>query len=128
MDFDFLKKADFVTVQLEKAKRAVEKAKADLDSAKSEYEEVFAQAETHGFNKNKLKKITEDRLQSLIDSGLLEAVGGSGLLAVTAAKKDKPVVAKAKVKKESLDEENKTSEESATAEDLIQASIEQDLI
>ncbi len=72
MDFAFLAKADAATIQLEKAKRALETAKADLDTAKKAYEEILTQADEMGFPKNKLKKLTEDRVQALFENGLLD--------------------------------------------------------
>lgn len=91
MDHKFLAEADHVTLQYEKAKRVLESAKVELDSAKKSYEEILSRADEMGIPKAKLKKITEDRIQSLIDSGLLE-LSDSRL----PAKETKPRKAKAK--------------------------------
>ena len=67
LDFEFLGKADEVTLKLEKAKKSLETAKLDLENAKNAYEELFAQCDKHGFNKAKLKKLTEDRVNALLE-------------------------------------------------------------
>lgn len=72
MDFQFLAQADAVALELEKAKRALEKAKSELENAKLAYDELLAKADDLGIPRGKLKKITEDRIQSLMESGLLE--------------------------------------------------------
>lgn len=72
MDFTFLAHADTVTLQFEKAKRALEAAKADLELAKKAYDEMLAQADKRGLPKAKLKKLTEDRVAALFEAGLLD--------------------------------------------------------
>lgn len=91
MDITFLAQADAVTLQLEKAKRALEAAKADLETAKKNYDELLAQADDMGIPKAKLKKLTEDRIQMLFDSGLMDFVPSSK----EAKAARKPKVAKA---------------------------------
>lgn len=71
MDLTFLAQADQVTLKLELAKSALEAAKTAFDQAKLAYDELLAQAEAHGIPKAKLKKLTEDRVQALFESGLL---------------------------------------------------------
>lgn len=71
MDLDFLAQADRVTLNLEMAKKAIEGAKADFEAAKRAYDELFSQAEAHGIPKAKLKKLTEERVQALLESGVL---------------------------------------------------------
>jgi hypothetical protein len=72
MDFEFLAQADAATIKLEKAKRALEAAKAELELSKKAYDEMLAQADEKGIPKAKLKKLTEDRIHLLFESGLLE--------------------------------------------------------
>lgn len=72
MNFEFLAEADAATLQFEKAKRALETAKADLELARKTYDEVLARADEMGIAKAKLKKLTEERVQALLDSGLFE--------------------------------------------------------
>lgn len=67
IDFDFLLQADEVTLRMETAKKNLETAKLELEQAKQNYDELFAQAEQHGFNKAKLKKLTDDRATALIE-------------------------------------------------------------
>lgn len=67
INFDFLVQADEVTLRMETAKKNLESAKNELELAKQAYEELFAQAEQHGFNKAKLKKLTDDRATALIE-------------------------------------------------------------
>ncbi|PWU12244.1 MAG: hypothetical protein C5B49_16570 [Bdellovibrio sp.] len=71
MDLAFLSQADSATVKLELAKTALETAKNNLETAKQAYEELLAQADAHGIPKAKLKKLMEDRVQPLFESGIL---------------------------------------------------------
>ena len=103
MDLDFLSQADNATLKLELAKMALETAKANLEVAKQSYEDVLAQADSHGIPRAKLKKLAEDRVQALIDSGLV-SVTARGDGAKAEAKKDRPKKAKAE-SKETADEE-----------------------
>jgi hypothetical protein len=73
MDLNFLSQADNITLKLELAKRALESAKTELEQTKQAYDEMLAQADAHGIPKAKLKKLTEDRVQALIESGILSA-------------------------------------------------------
>ena len=72
MDFNFLADADRVALQLERAKRGLESAKAALESAKHDYDELLLRSEELGIPRAKLRKLTDDRIQSLTDSGMLE--------------------------------------------------------
>jgi hypothetical protein len=74
MDLSFLSQADTVTIKYELAKAALETARNNLDAAKQAYDDLLAQADTYGIPKAKLKKLTEDRVQALLDSGLLTGV------------------------------------------------------
>lgn len=100
LDLEFIKQADTVTLNLEKAKRALEAAKEELDQAKTAYDEVFAQSDEHGIPKAKLRKLTEDRVQAMIDAGLLEMSSGSRSPAA-ATKIEKPK----KTKKREIEEQ-----------------------
>lgn len=71
MDLSFLAQADNVTLKLELARSSLESAKNQFDAAKQAYDELLAQADNHGIPKAKLKKLTEDRVQALIESGLI---------------------------------------------------------
>ena len=73
IDFDFLVQADEVTLRMETAKKNLENAKLELEQAKQVYDDLFAQAEQHGFNKAKLKKLTDDRASALIEVFASEA-------------------------------------------------------
>lgn len=84
LDFEFLSQADEVTLKLEKAKRALDLAKQELESAKQDYEQLFSQAEEHGFQRARLKKMTEERAQAILE------------FIATPAKTDKPKKAKKK--------------------------------
>jgi len=74
MDLNFLSQADNVALKLELAKAALETAKGQLEAAKQAYEDLLSQADNHGIPKAKLKKLTEDRVQALLESGLVPAV------------------------------------------------------
>lgn len=103
MDLDFLSQADNANLKLELAKMALETAKANLEAAKQTYEDVLAKADDHGIPRAKLKKLAEDRVQALIDSGLVNAnARNDGARAE--AKKERPKKPKAEAK-ESGDEE-----------------------
>lgn len=73
MDLTFLAQADQITLKMELAKSALEAAKAAYDQAKQAYDDLLSQADTHGIPKAKLKKLTEDRVQALFESGLVAA-------------------------------------------------------
>jgi hypothetical protein len=92
LDFEFLGKADEVTLRLEKAKKSVEAAKLELENSKAAYEELFAQAEQHGFSKPKLKKLTEDRVNALFEVMIADSKVDKN----KKPKKTKEVVAKSK--------------------------------
>jgi hypothetical protein len=72
MDFAFLSQADHVTLQLELARAALEVARAHFETAKAAHEELLAQAESRGIPRAKLKKLAEDRVQGLLEAGLVE--------------------------------------------------------
>jgi len=99
MDIKFLSEADTVTLQFEKAKRALESAKVELETAKKNYDEMLSRADEMGIPKAKLKKITEDRIQSLVDNGLLEFSDSRAQ-----AKEAKPKKAKVKAAAPSAEE------------------------
>lgn len=72
MDLNFLAEADVVTLKLEQARRQFELAKAEVEAAKRAHEELMNRADEHGIPKAKLKKLTEERLQLLMETGLFE--------------------------------------------------------
>jgi hypothetical protein len=72
MDLSFLSQADAVMLEMEKAKRALDAAKADFENAKRSYDELLARADEVGVPKAKLKKLVEDRIALLFESGLLD--------------------------------------------------------
>lgn len=74
--------ADQAAVELEMARMRVETAKQYLETAKGAQEqariildEVFARAEELGTPKAKIKKLVEERAQSLVASGLIPTGG-----------------------------------------------------
>jgi hypothetical protein len=73
MDFAFLSQADHVTLQLELARAAFDSAKAQFDAAKAAHDELLSQAESRGIPRAKLKKLSEDRVQGLLEAGLVGA-------------------------------------------------------
>ena len=102
MDISFLSQADSVALQFEKAKRSLETAKVELENAKKAYDEVLAMADEHGIPKAKLKKLTEDRVTQLLESGLID-LGLAAAPKAKAPKADKPKVKKAKGDDAALD-------------------------
>lgn len=110
MDLSFLSEADAITLEFERAKRGLESAKAAFENAKKSYEDLLARADDHGIPKAKLKKLTEDRIQSLFDSGLLNFLEGG----LTAVSKEQPKAKRSSKPKKSVTET--TSDE--TVQDL----------
>lgn len=97
MDINFLNQADSVALQFERARRALEAAKTELEGAKKAYDDVLAQADEHGIPKAKLKKLTEDRVAQLLESGLVDF--GPAASARPKSDKAKPKADKSKAKK-----------------------------
>lgn len=69
---EYLAKVDFAAVQFEQAKREMESAKANFERSKQAYEEVLTQAEGLGLAKAKLKRVAEERVTALLESGLID--------------------------------------------------------
>ena len=72
MDLSFLSEAEGVMLEMEKARRNFETAKLNLDNAKRSCDELLSKADELGVPKAKLKKLIEDRIAMLFDSGLLD--------------------------------------------------------
>jgi hypothetical protein len=90
MDLSFLSQADHVSLKLELAKRAFEEAKINLEFAKEAYDSLLTQADEQGIPKAKLKKLTEDRVQALLESGILASLGqGEGVKAAMEPKRER---------------------------------------
>ena len=90
MDLTFLPRLDSATLKFELAKRALESAKTELENAKQAYDDVLAQAESHGLPKAKAKKLADDRVQALFDSGILSAAERlDGVAAPSETKREK---------------------------------------
>ncbi len=89
MDLKFLHQIDLATLNLEQARRDLELAKSVFETAKQEHESVLAKSEEFGVNRSKVRKLAEDRVQALFESGLL----------ATSAIASSPVVRQAKPKK-----------------------------
>jgi multidrug resistance efflux pump len=66
-----LAEADETSIQLERARRELESAKLNLESAKQAYDQVISKADEAGVPRSKLKKLTEERLAALIETGLM---------------------------------------------------------
>jgi hypothetical protein len=77
MDFNLLLQADQAAFELEKARRALDTAKTNLDSAKQNYDEIMGRAEESGMSKAKLKKLVEERVGAIFESGFAENGGGA---------------------------------------------------
>lgn len=104
MDLSFLSEADNAALKLELAKAAMERAKFDFEQAKAAYDSVLGQADAHGIPKAKLKKLTEERIQALFETGIVPRVEFA-----TPAKPSEPKRPR-KAKKE-ITEENSVEEE-----------------
>lgn len=72
MDLSFLSQAEAVMLEMEKAKRNLETAKTNFENAKKDYDELLMKADDVGVPKAKLKKLLEDRIAMLFDSGIMD--------------------------------------------------------
>jgi hypothetical protein len=72
MDLSFLSQAEAVMLEMEKAKRNLETAKTNFENAKKNYDEFLAKADDFGVPKAKLKKLIEDRIAMLFESGIID--------------------------------------------------------
>ncbi len=77
MDFNFFSQADHAGFELEKARRSLELAKQQLESAKQTFEDVMNRAEENGISKPKLRKLVDERVGLLFESGLAESSGAN---------------------------------------------------
>ena len=114
---------DLASIEMERAKDAVEAAKAALEVAKekyegarSQYEQTVAQADEIGIPRAKLKKLIEERTNSLMSSGLLGTAGDEKSKAPRSAKAPK----KSKTNADKLGAQN--SEETSIEFDTDSAS------
>jgi hypothetical protein len=89
MDLNFLHQMDVATLKLERARRDLEASKSAFEAAKLEHEAVLAKSEEAGVNRSKIRKLSEERVQALFDSGLVEA-GAVAAPVVREAKPKKP--------------------------------------
>lgn len=118
MDLDILKQADDVTLQLEIAKRNLDLAKQKLESAKQRYDDVFSRCDEAGIPKAKLKKLTEERVNALFETGVVQ------IEKIESA----PVVAKVDKNKKSKKKDNderSLSEDRVISQDELAADFEE---
>lgn len=90
MDLAFLNQADAVTLNFELSKRALENAKVEFEAAKQAFEDLMSQADTQGLAKAKFKLFMEERVKSLVESGLLTAVQRSPVTQQHQAEQKRP--------------------------------------
>lgn len=62
---DFLVQVDKTSINFEQAKTQLDQAKLKFEQAKQDFDETLLLAEKFNLTKAKLKKLTEDRIQSL---------------------------------------------------------------
>lgn len=72
MDLAFLSQVDGLTLQLELARAAFETAKSQFEAAKLAHEDLLSQSESRGLPKAKVKKLADERVQALIEGGLVD--------------------------------------------------------
>ena len=123
----FLSEADSAALRLEGARRELETAKLNLEQAKLAYDSVVAKADELGIPRAKLKRLTDERLASLIDTGLagLPASQSSAPRAVD-TKADRPKkTSKAKIQngKSDLDTDLDTAVETLSESEIDHASM-----
>lgn len=78
MDLSFLSEAEAVMLEMEKAKRGLEAAKANFENAKRNYDDLLTKADEVGVPKAKLKKLLEDRIAMLFESGIMDFLEAQG--------------------------------------------------
>lgn len=115
-----LSKIDVAAVQFEKAKREVENAKLNFERSKQAYEEVLSQAESLGLSKSKLKKVAEERLNALLENGLID-------IGKTAEVKAEKAVKMKKRERASDSEENNKDIEKDAEKDNFEAQSESEM-
>jgi hypothetical protein len=98
MDFNFFQQADQAAFEFEKAKRNLEDAKASLERAKQIYDEIMIRADESCIPKNKFKKIIDERVAALFESGLANSTG------VNSTKPERPKRVKRSVVEVSIDD------------------------
>lgn len=100
---DFLSQMDRTSVNLEYAKNHLEQARLKFEQAKVEFDETLMLADKFNLSKAKLKKLTDDRIQSLKENmGGLIGVDQTAAESSKSAqvKRKKSVVKKIPLKKE----------------------------
>lgn len=121
---EYLAKVDFAAVQFERAKREMEAAKMNFEKTKLAYDEILTQAESMGLSKPKLKRVAEERIVSLLESGLIDM--GKEIVKKSAdAKAEK--VAKSKKKNRAADSDESSREFDGSSDDyalILNDSIE----
>ena len=111
MDLAFLSQADSVALKLELAKTALETAKSNLETAKQAFDDLLLQADGYGIPKAKLKKLLEDRVQTLFESGILPTMeSGDSHKPLAEVKRERPRKAAKKPESELATEALVTSE------------------
>jgi hypothetical protein len=103
---DFLSQMDRTSVNLEYAKNQLEQARLKFEQAKVEFDETLMLADKFNLSKAKLKKLTDDRIQSLKENmgGLIGVEQAAESSKSAQVKRKKPVVKKIPVKKASESE------------------------
>lgn len=78
---NFLSQVDKTSINLEQAKHQLEQAKLRFEQAKLEFDETVSLADKFNLSRAKLKKLTDDRIQSLRENvGAL--IGGEAVLEI----------------------------------------------
>lgn len=86
----FLAEADGAALRLERARRAMDVAKTQLENAKQAYDEILARSDEMGISRAKLKKVTDERIAALIESGMVEFEKAGNEPRLTDGKVEKP--------------------------------------
>lgn len=103
---DFLSQMDRTSVNLEYAKNQLEQARLKFEQAKVEFDETLMLADKFNLSKAKLKKLTDDRIQSLKENmgGLIGVDQAAESSKSAQVKRKKSAVKKIPVKKASESE------------------------
>lgn len=103
---DFLSQMDRTSVNLEYAKNQLEQARLKFEQAKVEFDETLMLADKFNLSKAKLKKLTDDRIQSLKENmgGLIGVDHVAESSKSTQVKRKKSIGKKMPIKKASESE------------------------
>ena len=119
---NFLSQVDKTSINLEQAKHQLEQAKLRFDQAKLEFDETVSLAEKFNLSRAKLKKLTDDRIQSLREN--IGAIIGGELVLEAKPSQPKKKGNHAKKVRETKGSLNSKERAAGPAESISEVSME----